>query len=76
MTKRQTRLFFISGTALFAVIFLAMTVDSHRQFGRLTNADQITPAVSAGKDVWHAHLVHAHPPEIARLGASRTGAAH
>lgn len=29
-----------------------------------------------GPDVWHAHLVHAHPPEIARLGASRTGAAH
>lgn len=53
MTKRQTRLFFIGGTALFAAIFLAMTVDSHRQFGKLTNADQITPAVSAGKDVWH-----------------------
>jgi cytosine/adenosine deaminase-related metal-dependent hydrolase len=29
-----------------------------------------------GPDVWHAHMVHAHPPEIARLGASRTGAAH
>ncbi|MGH2534807.1 MAG: 8-oxoguanine deaminase [Thermomicrobiales bacterium] len=29
-----------------------------------------------GPDVWHAHLVHAHPPEIARLGASRTGVAH
>ena len=53
MTKRQTRLFFIGGTALFAVIFLGMTIDSHRQFGRLTNADQITPAVAAGKDVWH-----------------------
>jgi nitric oxide reductase subunit C len=55
MTKRQTRLFFIGGTALFAVIFLGMTADSHRQFERLTNADQITPAVSAGKDVWHAN---------------------
>ena len=43
MTKRQTRLFFIGGTALFAVIFLAMTVDSHRQFAQLTNADRITP---------------------------------
>ncbi len=53
MTKRQTRLFFIGGTALFAIIFLAMTVDSHRQFGELTNADRITPEVSAGKDVWH-----------------------
>ena len=29
-----------------------------------------------GSDVWHAHLVHAHPPEIQRLGAQRTGIAH
>ena len=29
-----------------------------------------------GADVWHAHLVHAHPPEVARLGATRTGIAH
>jgi cytosine/adenosine deaminase-related metal-dependent hydrolase len=29
-----------------------------------------------GKDVWHAHMVHAHPPEIARLGATGTGIAH
>jgi 8-oxoguanine deaminase len=29
-----------------------------------------------GADVWHAHLVHAHPPEVARLGANRTGIAH
>lgn len=53
MTKRQTRLFFVGGTLLFALIFLVLTVDSHRQFGRLTNADQITQDVSAGKDVWH-----------------------
>lgn len=53
MTKRHTRLFFIGGTLLFAAIFLGMTFDSHRQFATLTNADQITPAVSAGKDVWH-----------------------
>lgn len=53
MTKRQTRLFFIWGTAIFGAIFIGMTIDSHRRFGTLTNADQITPAVSAGKDVWH-----------------------
>lgn len=29
-----------------------------------------------GDDVWHAHLVHPSEDEIARLGASRTGAAH
>lgn len=53
MTKRQTRLFFVGGTLLFAAIFIGMTVDSHRQFDTLTNADQITAEVSAGKDVWH-----------------------
>jgi nitric oxide reductase subunit C len=54
MTKRQTRLFFVGGTLLFSLIFLVLTIDSHRQFGRLTNADQITGDVAAGKDVWHA----------------------
>ena len=53
MTKRHTRLFFVGGTLLFAAIFLGLTIDSHRQFDRLTNADRITPDVSAGKDVWH-----------------------
>jgi nitric oxide reductase subunit C len=53
MTKRHTRLFFIGGTLLFALVFLALTVDSHRQFDTLTNADRITPDVAAGKDVWH-----------------------
>ncbi|HLS47940.1 MAG TPA: c-type cytochrome [Gemmatimonadales bacterium] len=53
MTKRHTRLFFVGGTLLFAAIFVGMTIDSHRQFGTLTNADAITPEVSAGKDVWH-----------------------
>jgi nitric oxide reductase subunit C len=53
MTKRHTRLFFVGGTLLFAAIFVGMTIDSHRQFDRLTNASQITPDVSAGKDVWH-----------------------
>lgn len=53
MTKRQTRLFFIGGTLVFAAIFLGLTVDSHRQFGDLTNAENITPEVVEGKHVWH-----------------------
>ena len=53
MTKRGTRLFFFGGTVACTVLFLLMTVDSHRQFGRLTNADQITPTVIQGKHVWH-----------------------
>ena len=29
MTKRQTRMFFVGGTTLFALIFIALTIDSH-----------------------------------------------
>lgn len=53
MNKRQTRLFAIVASAVSALAFLGMTLDSHRQFDRLTNADAITPAVTLGKDVWH-----------------------
>jgi len=53
MTKRQTRLFFVVGTSVFAAVFLGLTVDSHRQFGALTHAEAITPQVIAGKHVWH-----------------------
>ena len=53
MTKRQTRAFFLGSTGLFTLIFLYLTYDSHRQFGALTHADQITPEVIAGKHVWH-----------------------
>jgi nitric oxide reductase subunit C len=55
VNKRQSRLFAIVSTALAALVFLGMTVDSHRQFDRLTNAQNITPAVSHGKDVWHKY---------------------
>jgi nitric oxide reductase subunit C len=53
MNKKQTRLFAIGSSLLAALIFIGMTIDSHRQFGKLTNADKITPAVARGKDVWH-----------------------
>lgn len=53
MNKRQARLFAIGSTAIAALTFLAMTIDSHRQFPKLTNAQNITPAVTRGKHVWH-----------------------
>jgi nitric oxide reductase subunit C len=53
MTKRQTRAFFYASTALFSLIFLVLTFDTHRQVGKLTNEDQLTPEVVAGKHVWH-----------------------
>jgi nitric oxide reductase subunit C len=55
MNKKQSRVFAIGSTALAALVFLGMTIDSHRQFGTLTHADKITPAVTHGKDVWHAN---------------------
>ena len=53
MNKKRARLFAIGSTAIATVAFLGLTLDSHRQFGKLTNADKITPAVTRGKDVWH-----------------------
>lgn len=53
MNKKQARLFAIGSTLVATVVFLGLTIDSHRQFGKLTNADKITPLVTRGKDVWH-----------------------
>ena len=53
MTKRQTRLFFVVGTSVFAAIFTGLTIDSHLRFAELTHAEAITTQVVAGKHVWH-----------------------
>src|SRR5690606_31236329 len=53
MNKRQTRLFAVASTAIAALIFLVLTVDSHRQFPTLTNSDTITEEVIRGQQVWH-----------------------
>ncbi len=55
MTNRQSRIFAISATAISALIFLVLTVDSHRQFPELTHSQNITPEVTRGKDVWHKY---------------------
>lgn len=55
MNKRQSRMFALVGTGLAAVVFLGLTLDSHRQFDDLTNAENITPEVIHGKDVWHKY---------------------
>ena len=53
MNKRHARLFAIGSTVVAALAFVGLTIDSHRQFPKLTNAQNITPAVIHGKDVWH-----------------------
>ena len=53
MTKRAARLFFFISTLVSALIFTILTIDSHRQFPKLTNAAAIDERVIAGKHVWH-----------------------
>ena len=53
MNKRQTRRFALISTGLAVLVFLGLTIDSHRQFPTLTHAENITPEVTRGKDVWH-----------------------
>ena len=53
MTKRGARAFFVASTLISALIFLALTVDSHRQFPALTHSAAIDASVIAGKNVWH-----------------------
>lgn len=55
MNNRQARMFAIVSTGIAIVVFLALTIDSHRQFPKLTNAETITPEVTHGKDVWHKY---------------------
>lgn len=55
MNKRQARVFAIASTALATVAFLGLTVHSHTRFGELTNAENNTPRVQSGKDVWHKY---------------------
>jgi nitric oxide reductase subunit C len=81
MTKRQTRAFFLGSTGVFSLIFLGLTIDSHRQFPTLTHADQITPDVIAGKHVWHRKdCVNCHTllgegayyaPDLTKIAAQR-----
>jgi len=55
MNKRQSRIFAIACTAIAGALFLGLTIDSHAQFGKLTNAQNITAEVDLGNEVWHAN---------------------
>ena len=67
MTKRGTRLFFLGGTLAATLVLLVLTVDSHRQFPRLTHADAITPAVDRGQARVAPQELH-QLPHAARRG--------
>lgn len=55
MNNRQARNFAIVSTGISVLVFLLLTLDSHRQFDKLTNAEKLTPEVIHGKDVWHKY---------------------
>ncbi|MDX3896218.1 c-type cytochrome [Pusillimonas sp.] len=55
MNKRQTRIFAIASTVVASLLFLILTIDSHRQFPKLTSSQNITDEVVRGQDVWHAN---------------------
>lgn len=53
MNKRQTRTFFYVGSGLCAILFLGMTLDTHRQMPKLTNEAKLTHDVVQGERIWH-----------------------
>jgi nitric oxide reductase subunit C len=52
LSKSQARLFFVTATAGFSLVFLGLTVDTLRQAPARSNADAMTPAVVRGKTIW------------------------
>ncbi len=53
LSKRQAKIFFLGGTIFFAVIFLALSVDSLLNgIPKNTNAHLLTEQVARGKYLW------------------------
>ncbi|QQR90831.1 MAG: c-type cytochrome [Myxococcales bacterium] len=52
LTKKQAKLFFLGGTALFSGVFILMTIDLHRKVPEQTNSAAISDDVKAGKRIW------------------------
>ena len=55
MTKRETWLFAVGATLLTAGVFIALTIHSHTRFDDLTNAENLTPEVHEGMEIWHEY---------------------
>ncbi len=52
LTKQQAKVFFLGGTLLFSLIFLGLTIDTHRQLPKRTNTAEISEEVKKGKILW------------------------
>jgi nitric oxide reductase subunit C len=55
MSARTAKWVFYLGTLISLVLFLGLTVDTHRQVQTLTHADQLSEQVVAGKRVWQKY---------------------
>lgn len=55
MSEKLAKWIFWTGTLISLGLFLALTVDTHRQFAALTNADQLDDQVVAGKRVFERY---------------------
>lgn len=61
LSKSAARAFFLGGTALTSVVFLALTWDTFRQIPARTHAAAITDSVKRGKDLWdHNNCMGCH----------------
>ncbi len=52
LSKSQAKLFFIATTAGFSLVFLGLTVDTLIQVPERSHAENISPAVIHGKELW------------------------
>ena len=52
LSKSQARAFFLGGTIVFSLAFIALTIDTHRRIPAQTNEENITEEVKAGKEIW------------------------
>ena len=55
MNDKVAKTIFYAGTLISLTLFLALTIDTHRQIRVLSHADQLSPQVIAGKHVWQDH---------------------
>ncbi len=55
MSEKMAKLIFWGGTLASLALFLALTVDTHRQFDALTHADRLDEQVVAGKRAFEKH---------------------
>lgn len=55
MTTRTAKFIFYFGTLSSAILFLALTFDTHRQVEALTNADKLSDQVVEGKKVFQKY---------------------